>query len=89
VILQIDGNAVSQARRYLEQRGLCDPALIKEPRIGYAPGGTLRRHLTAQGYSCELLRRLTQYLCANNKTGLREEESLCSSLATTSALTRR
>ena len=48
----------SEARRYLEQRGLRDPALIKELRIGYAPGGTLRRHLTAQGYSCELLRRL-------------------------------
>ena len=48
----------SEARRYLEQRGLRDPALIKELRIGYAPGGNLRRHLTAQGYSCELLRRL-------------------------------
>ena len=47
-----------EARRYLEQRGLRDPVLIKELRIGYAPGGTLRRHLTAQGYSCEFLRRL-------------------------------
>src|SRR5271169_1224886 len=47
-----------EARRYLEQRGLRDPALIKELRIGYAPGGSLRRHLTAQGYSCDLLRRL-------------------------------
>jgi DNA primase len=26
--------------------------------IGYAPGGSLRRHLTAQGYSFELLRRV-------------------------------
>ena len=25
---------------------------------GYAPGGSLRRHLTAQGYSCDLLQRL-------------------------------
>jgi DNA primase len=46
-----------EALRYLEQRGLRDPALIKELRIGYAPGGSLRRHLTAQGYSCELLQR--------------------------------
>ena len=47
-----------EALRYLEQRGLRDPALIKELRIGYAPGGSLRRHLTAQGYSFDLLRRL-------------------------------
>jgi DNA primase len=47
-----------EARRYLEQRGLRDPAVIKELRIGYAPGGSLRRHLTAQGYSCDLLQRL-------------------------------
>jgi DNA primase len=47
-----------EALRYLEQRGLRDLALIKELRIGYAPGGSLRRHLTAQGYSCELLGRL-------------------------------
>jgi DNA primase catalytic core len=48
----------TEALRYLEQRGLRDPALIKELRIGYAPGGSLRRHLTAEGYSCDLLRRL-------------------------------
>jgi len=47
-----------EALRYLKQRGLHDPALIKELRIGYAPGGSLRRHLTAQGYSCDLLQRL-------------------------------
>jgi DNA primase len=47
-----------EARCYLQQRGLRDPALIKELRIGYAPGGSLRRHLTAQGYSCDLLQRL-------------------------------
>jgi len=46
-----------EARRYLEQRGLHDPALIKELQIGYAPGGSLRRHLLAQGYSLDLLRR--------------------------------
>lgn len=46
-----------EARGYLEQRGLHDPALIRELEIGYAPGGSLRRHLLAQGYSLDLLRR--------------------------------
>jgi DNA primase len=39
----------------LEQRGLRDPALIEELGIGYAPGGNLRSHLAAQGYSFESL----------------------------------
>jgi DNA primase catalytic core len=47
-----------EALHYLKQRGLHDPALIQELRIGYAPGGNLRRHLTAQGYSFDLLQRL-------------------------------
>ena len=47
-----------EALDYLKQRGLHDPTAIQELRIGYAPGGSLRRHLTAQGYSCELLRHL-------------------------------
>ena len=46
-----------EALRYLEQRGVHDPALIEELRIGYAPGGNLRRHLTDQGYSLESLQR--------------------------------
>jgi len=46
-----------EARRYLEQRGVRDPALIRELQIGYAPGGSLRCHLLAQGYSLDLLRR--------------------------------
>ena len=46
-----------EAMRYLNQRGLQDPALIKELQIGYAPGGSLRRHLTAAGYSFDLLRQ--------------------------------
>jgi DNA primase catalytic core len=46
-----------QVRRYLEQRGLRDPALVRELQIGYAPGGSLRRHLVAQGYPLDLLRR--------------------------------
>ncbi len=44
-----------EATRYLEQRGLHDPALIEELGIGYAPGGNLRRHLAALGYSFDLL----------------------------------
>ena len=47
-----------EALDYLEQRGLHDPATIQELRIGYAPGARLRRHLTAQGYSFDLLWRL-------------------------------
>jgi DNA primase len=46
-----------EARCYLEQRGVRDPALIRELQIGYAPGGSLRRHLLAQGYSFDRLRR--------------------------------
>jgi DNA primase len=47
-----------EALDYLEQRGLHDPTTIQELRIGYAPGASLRRHLTAQGYSFDLLWRL-------------------------------
>jgi len=47
-----------EALGYLRQRGIYDPALIRELRIGYAPGGNLRRHLNAQGYSFPLLQRL-------------------------------
>jgi DNA primase catalytic core len=46
-----------EALRYLNQRGLHDPALIQELRIGYAHGGSLRRHLTAQGHSFDRLRQ--------------------------------
>ena len=47
-----------EALRYLERRGVRDPALIQELQIGYALGGNLRRHLTAQGYPFDLQRRL-------------------------------
>jgi DNA primase len=53
---QLDQNP--EAVLYLHRRGLLDRDLLKELRIGYAPGGNLRRHLTAQGYSFELLRRV-------------------------------
>ena len=44
-----------EAAHYLRQRGLRDPAVIEELGIGYAPGGTLRSHLSDLGYSLELL----------------------------------
>lgn len=47
-----------EALDYLHRRGLHDSALIEELGVGYAPGGILRRHLTAQGHSFDLLRRL-------------------------------
>jgi DNA primase len=47
-----------EALSYLNRRGLHDRALISELEIGYAPGGSLRRHLAAQGYSFDLLRQV-------------------------------
>ena len=47
-----------EALSYLNTRGLHDPVLIRELDIGYAPGGTLRRSLIAQGHSFAVLRRL-------------------------------
>jgi len=47
-----------EALEYLHRRGVHDPELMRELDIGYAPGGTLRRHLTAQGNSFDVLRRL-------------------------------
>lgn len=52
---QLQLHRYPEATRYLEQRGLRDPALIEELGIGYAPGGNLRSHLAAQGYSFESL----------------------------------
>jgi DNA primase len=43
---------------YLQRRGVHDLALLRELGIGYAPGGTLRRYLTARGYSFDVLQRL-------------------------------
>jgi DNA primase len=43
---------------YLQRRGVHDLALLRELGIGYAPGGTLRRYLTAQGHSFDVLQRL-------------------------------
>ena len=46
-----------EATEYLQKRGLQDPDLITELRLGYAPGGNLRRHLADFGYSLDLLLR--------------------------------
>jgi DNA primase len=56
VFYQQQLNHCPEALEYLHQRGLDDPALIRELYIGYAPGGVLRHHLRAQGYSFSLLR---------------------------------
>jgi DNA primase catalytic core len=53
---QLQLHRYPEATRYLEQRGLRDPALIEELGMGYAPGGNLRSHLAAQGFSCDALR---------------------------------
>ena len=47
-----------EALSYLIRRGLHDRALIRELDIGYAPGGSLRHHLMAHGYSFDLLRQV-------------------------------
>ena len=52
---QLQLHRYAEASRYLEQRGLRNPALLEELGIGYAPGGNLRRHLAAQGYPFDLL----------------------------------
>src|SRR5262249_17216587 len=46
-----------EAVEYLFGRGLRDPVLIEELGIGYAPGGSLHRHLAALGYALESLCR--------------------------------
>ena len=40
----------SEAVAYLLQRGIRSPELAEHMRIGYAPGGCLRRWLTQLGY---------------------------------------
>lgn len=45
----------SEGARYLERRGLHDPATLEELGIGYAPGGNLCRHLATLGYRFESL----------------------------------
>jgi len=47
----------SAALTYLQQRGINSRELIEHMRIGYAPGGCLRRQLTGLGYSLSALRQ--------------------------------
>ena len=49
-LYQIQLHRHSEAVAYLNQRGIHSPELIEEMRIGYAPGGCLRRWLTQLGY---------------------------------------
>jgi DNA primase len=44
-----------EALYYLHSRGVHDPALMRQMGIGYAPGGSLRRHLIQLGYASHLL----------------------------------
>jgi len=52
---QLQLHRYPEATRYLEHRGLHNPVLIEELGIGYAPGGNLRRHLSAWCSSLDLL----------------------------------
>jgi DNA primase len=55
VFYQQQLNHSPEATCYLKQRGVHDRTLIQELGIGYAPGGILRRYLTAQGHSFDVL----------------------------------
>ena len=46
-----------EAVAYLHQRGIRSPELIEHMRIGYAPGGCLRRWLTQLGYPLQSQRQ--------------------------------
>ncbi len=48
---QLQLHRYPEAIRYLVQRGIQDPALIEQLGIGYAHGGSLRRHLADRGYT--------------------------------------
>jgi DNA primase len=52
---QLQLHRCAEAALYLEKRGLRDGALIEELGVGYAPGGNLRHHLAAMGYSFDQL----------------------------------
>jgi DNA primase len=47
----------AEAVAYLYERGIRSPELIEHMRIGYAPGGCLRRWLTQLGYPVQTLRQ--------------------------------
>lgn len=47
-----------EAAYYVHRRGLRDPALMRQMGMGYAPGGSLRQHMTQLGYSADLLSQI-------------------------------
>ena len=49
-LYRVQLNRHGEAVAYLSQRGIHSPEVIEEMRIGYAPGGCLRRWLTQSGY---------------------------------------
>jgi DNA primase len=51
--MQLERHA--EAIDYLDQRGIRSPEVIEHMRIGYAPGGCLRRCLTQAGYPLPML----------------------------------
>ena len=54
---QLELHRHGESMDYLAQRGVHNAQLIEELGIGYAPGGNLRPHLQALGYSLERLRQ--------------------------------
>ncbi len=52
---QLELHRHSEAVQYLGCRGLHDSGVMEELGIGYSPGGNLRRHLAALGYSLDQL----------------------------------
>ena len=57
-LYQIQLHRHGEAVAYLNQRGIHSPELTEEMRIGYAPGGCLRRWLTQLGYPPQSQRHL-------------------------------
>lgn len=45
----------AEAKDYLRKRGIFDPGLMEQMRIGYAPGACLRAHLTRLGHRRQVL----------------------------------
>lgn len=52
---QLQLHRYAEGAEYLQKRGLQNPELIAELGLGYAPGGSLRRHMVDCGYSFDLL----------------------------------
>src|SRR5438477_6389969 len=57
-----------EAITYLRQRGIHSPELMEHMRVGYAPGGCLRAHLTQLGYSHQVLHQAGLVTTAGHDT---------------------